>query len=134
MFKFDQTNVLFFKEKRPHLLIFSVYSCVHLRYVNIDIWKSENNGSIEKQQQNHCGCILDCKSVSVPELPTVLNLSLPFLSTEFDFPPPLPLSNMWISHSGTTCLRLIKKIGLRKRTNKPAACAMHSDLMQSRFD
>lgn len=62
-----------------------MYSCVHLRYVNIDIWKSENNGSIEKQQQNHCGCILDCKSVSVPELPTVLNLSLPFLSTEFDF-------------------------------------------------
>lgn len=77
--------------------------------------------------------MLDYESVSVPELPTVLNLSLQFLSTEFDFFFPL-LSNMWISHSGTTCLRLIKKIGLRKRTNKPAAGEMHSDLMQSRFD
>lgn len=38
-----------------------------------------------------------------------------------------PLSNMWISHSGTTCLRLIKKIGLRReQINRQCVRCIHT--------
>lgn len=124
-----------FKEKKGHICSFSrcILACIWgmliLTFGNwkiMEVFKNNRKITVDVFQKY--------KSLSVPELPSLLNFSLSFLSTEFDFFFSPPLSNMWISHSGTTCLRLIKKIGLRKRTNKPAECEMHSDLMPTRFD
>lgn len=80
-----------------------------------------------KTGKHYCYWVIvkKCKSHHILFFPNVSHLPLWILLQGFS--PNLIISDTWISHSGGTCLCLIKGIVFWEKTNKLPVCEVHSE-------